>query len=80
MSPPLKPIEEEPQKREGNGKIIIGASSTSTKFYISNQKTAKIVAKGSRNTNINNKVADISADNAGMRSYNTTQEKFFPQR
>ena len=51
MSPPLKPIEEVAAKKEGGSKIIIGASSTQSKFYVPNQKTTKIVSKASRNSN-----------------------------
>lgn len=87
ISPPLKPIEEVASRKEGtiNGsgnKIIIGASSTQSKFYVPHQKTTKIAAKGSRNSNFgtNKEHQSMEAVIPQMKSYNITQEKFFPSR
>eukprot|EP00347_Sterkiella_histriomuscorum_P018479 403345363 len=102
QSPPLlQPIEEVSSKRD-NHKIIIGASSTQSKFYSnqtvnSNLNKSQLSGnsqqhKNSRNSQIQQKNSDNDSfqqqqhvNNYGngfgpMRSYNTTQEKFFPQK
>jgi len=77
MSPPLKPISEEQLEENYPVKPFMPASSTQSKFFPSqpSRNSNGVGTQKSKAASRNDQLAE-----AGLKSYNVTQDKFFPNR